>query len=351
MSEASMDIQSAARLARLIELSRGIHHGIALGDAADQLTSSASVRHCGVVTQLTLATTEGMTRTMERAGRGLGLDWGHENLHALQRWGVSQGIAGVMPMRGPESSLLTALPAYGERRGSAPATVRALRHGPAVVSSAGHTSLGPHALVRTLPFAVLIALHGPAFTEPLADLVGTTHGHALTAPTARAGALLAARASDRTTSLAEGWSQVLDNHLPADDVLRPRLSAAILAATTDPQEPDQVKRLAPDRTAVSVLATAVYVVLSHPKPGEILLAMGLASFSPDIRSTSSMVGGLLGARWGSTPILQQGAVRHELAWACDALATDLALTAMLTPLGREPDGAAWLPSWSRRYEA
>ena len=39
-------------------------------------------------------------------------------------------------------------------------------------------------------------------------------------------------------------------------------------------------------------------------------------------------------------MLRHGAARHESAWACDALATDLAMTAMLTPLGREPDGDA-----------
>lgn len=350
MSQQTMDIQSAARLARLIELSRGIHHGIALGDAADQLTSDAPIRRSGAPTQLTLATTEGTIRTMERAGQGLGIDWGHENLQALHRWGVAQRISGIAPVRGFASSLLTALPAYGERRGSAPATVRALRHGPFAVAAAGHASLGPHALVRTLPFAVLIAIHGPAFTEPIADLVGTSHGHALAAPTATAGALLAARASDRTALLPEAWSELLEGHLPPDDVLKPRLSSAILAAATDPQKPEQVKRVAPDRTAVSVLAAAVYVVLSHPDPGEIMLAMGLASFSPDIRSTSAVVGGLLGARWGSTPMLRHGAARNDLAWACDALATDLAMTAMLTPLGREPDGEAWLASWHDRYD-
>lgn len=182
MSQETMDIQSAARLARLIELSRGIHHGIALGDAADQLTSGEPVRRSGVVTQLTLATTEGMIRTMERAGRGLGVDWGHENLQALRRWGVAQGIPGIAPGRGASPSLLTGLPGYGVRRGSAPATVRALAGGPTAASAPGHASLGPHALVRTLPCAVLLLLHGPAFTEPIPELVGTTHRHPLPCP-------------------------------------------------------------------------------------------------------------------------------------------------------------------------
>ncbi|WP_289017851.1 hypothetical protein [uncultured Ornithinimicrobium sp.] len=70
----------------------------------------------------------------------------------------------------------------------------------------------------------------------------------------------------------------MEGHLPADEVLKPRLSAVLLAAATDPKQPEQLEQIAPDRTAVSVLAAAVYVVLSHPDPGEFMLAMGLFVF-------------------------------------------------------------------------
>ena len=348
MSEEDRDIQSAARLAQVIEMSRGIHHGIALGDAADHLTSKAPVRPCGVATQLTLAATEGMVCAMERAGQGLGLDWGHENLESLRRWARIQGIPGVSPSRGAGVSVLTDLPGYAVRRGRAPATVRALRHG-APAAAPGHASLGAHSMVRTLPFAVMLALHGPGLAWRVPELVGTTHGHPLAAPTAAAAALLTASAADRASSLASAWLDVLDNQLLADDVLVPRLGAAIVAGTTDPRDPAQLVALAPDRSAVSVLAAAVYVAISHPGSDELMLAMALASFAPDKQSTSAVVGGLLGARWGSTPMLRHGAGRSELAWASDALATDLAMTAMLTPLAKEPDGVAWLPSWPARY--
>src|SRR5690606_19368414 len=92
-----------------------------------------------------------------------------------------------------------------------------------------------------------------------------------------------------------------------------------------------------------------YAVLSHPGPDELRQALSLAALSPDQRSTSAVVGGLLGARWGSTPMLERGAAGLELAWACDSLATDLAMTAVLTPLGKEPDGESWLPSWGMRH--
>lgn len=344
------DIQSAARLAKVVEMSRGIHHGIALGDAADHLTSAAPVLPVGVATQLTLATTEGLIRTLERAGRQLDHDWAHDSLEALRRWATVQGILGVAPSRESSRSLLTTLPAYAERRGNAPATVRVLRHGPAALVAAGHRSLGPHALVRTLPFAVLVSLHGPGFVWPVGELAGVTHGHPLIGPVAAVGALLAARGADRSVPLEVGWLDVLDEHVPeGGELVKTRVGSAIMAATTDPQDPGRLADLAPDRSAVSVLAAAVYVVLSHPGPDDLLLALALASFSPDKQATSAVVGALVGARHGSTPMLALGASRLELAWACDALATDLAMTSMLTPLGREPGGDAWLPSWPARY--
>ncbi len=343
-----IEIQSAARLARLIELSRGIHHGIALGDAADDLLSDAAVRRVGVATQLTLATTEGMVRTMERGGQGLGVDWGHDNLQALRRWAGAQGVSGLQQSRDTGTSLLTTCPGYVERRGSAPATLRALRDGPATVTAPGHASLGAHSLVRTLPYSVVLALHGPGQVHPLTDLVGTTHGHPLAVPTAVAGAMLAQAATRRDEPLINAWLNVLETQLPADDPVTSRLSAAVMTAATHPRDPSRVPHLAPDRSAPSVLAAAVYTVLSHPEPEEIMLAMALASFGPDKRAVSAVAGGLLGARWGSTPMLQHGASRLELAWACDALATDLAMTAMLSPLSTQPDGQTWLPSWAAR---
>ena len=342
------DHQSAATLSKLIELSRGVHHGIALGDAADHLTSSAPSWPTGVASQLTLATTEGMVRAMERAGQGLGIDWGHENLEALRRWATAQQIPGVPGNRTGSPSVLTRSPAFGVRRGNAPATVRSLRSG--LPSGPGHGSLGAHALVRTLPFGVLLALHGPSLTWPVGELVGTTHTHPLAAPTAALGALLVAQAADRSVPLGEGWVALLEHHAPeGGDLVTQRVGAAITTAVVEPRSPSRVADLAPDRSAASALAAAVYVVLSHPEPDELPLAMALASFSPEKHGTSAVVGGLLGARHGSTPMLVHGATRLELAWACDALATDLAMTAMLTPLAKEPSGEPWLPSWGVRY--
>lgn len=349
MNEDTMDIQSAARLAKLIELSRGVLHGIALGDGADDLLSQAAVRPAGVTTQLTLATVEGMIRTMERAGRQLDHDWGHESLAALRRWAVGQGIPGVAPERSPGRSPLPQVPGYAVRRGSAPATVRVLRHGPEVLA-VGPKSLGPHALVRTLPFATVVAHQGPQCVWPAVEAARATHSHELIAPVVVGGARLGAAALKHTGGLDTAWLEEVDR-LEAEGagVVATRLGAAVMAATTDPHNPERVLELAPDRSALSVLAASVYTVLSHPEPEHFHLAMALASFAPDKTSTSAVTGGLLGALNGSTPLLALGAARSELAWACDALGTDLAMTVMLTPLGREPDGTAWLAGWRERY--
>lgn len=344
----SDDIQSAARLARLIELARGIHHGIALGDAFGHPRTGA-VGPVGVATQLTLATTEGIIRTLERAGQQRDHDWGHENLEALRRWAMGQRIGGVPASRGTARDLLGQVPAYAVRRGSAPATVRVLRHGTPALTAAGQRSLGAHALVRTLPFAVLVTFHGIQVVPAIHEVAGTTHAHPFAGPVAVAGALLGTRGQDRTTPLDSAWLAVVEG-LPAEPTtVKSRLGSAIMAAVTSPRRPEQLALLAPDRSAMSVLAAAVYAVLSHPEPEELPLALALAAFSPDNRSTSAVVGGLLGARWGSTPMAEHGAARLELAWACDSLATDLAMTAVLTPLAKEPDGESWLPSWEARH--
>lgn len=344
------DIQSAARLAKLIELSRGVLHGIALGDSADHLFSTAVVRPAGVATQLTLATVEGMIRTMERGGRQLDHDWAHESLASLRRWATGQSIPGVSPGRAPGQTLLAQVPGYAVRRGSAPATVRVLRHGPQILA-VGPKSLGAHALVRTLPFATLVAQHGPGSVGPAVEVARTTHAHDLVGPVVAAGTRLAAATQRREHGLAAAWLEEVDRlESEGAGVVAVRLGSAVLTAATDPHEPGRVAELAPDRSALSVLAASVYAVLSHPDPGHFPLAMGLASFAPDKTSTSAVTGGLLGALNGSTPLLALGAVRGELAWACDALGTDLAMTSMLTPLGREPDGTSWLPSWGERYD-
>lgn len=344
------DIQSAARLARLIETSRAVHLGIALGDAADHLISEAPVRRGGVATQLTLATTEGVIRAMERAGQGLDVDWGHESLESLCRWGRLQQISGVSPSRSTVASLLASVPAYAERRGSAPATVRALRHGPAQVQGAGQQSLGAHALVRTLPLGTLLPLNQESVTNIAATCASVTHGHPLVGAVAAVGVGLIATAAGQQHLLAQRWLEALQGPLSdVPDPVRNRVGAAVTAGTTAPSDPDQLAALTPDRTGLSVLAAAVYAALSHPDPADLPLAFALAAFAPDKQATSAVTGALLAARFGSTPLIHHGAARLELGWACEALGTDLAMTAALSPLGKEPDGQPWLPSWGQRF--
>lgn len=343
------DIQSAARLARLIESARAVHLGIAVGDAAEDLMGDAPVWRAGVATQLTLATTEGVIRAMERAGQGLDADFGHETRESLRNWGVLQQIQGIAPARGAVASPLDTVPAYAERRGSAPATVRALQHGPAGVQGPGQQSLGAHALVRTLPLGAVLPLGAESVTNIATASAAVTHGHPLVGAVAAVGVHLVAHAPGTQSGLAQRWLAALEG--PLVDVpapVRSRVGAAMTAATTMPNDPDQLPQLAPDRTAISVLAAAVYVALSLPDPADLPLAFAMAAFAPDKHATSAAVGGLLAARFGRRPLIQHGAARLELAWACEALGTDLAMTALLSPLGKDLDGP-WLPSWDTRF--
>ncbi|MGO0578063.1 ADP-ribosylglycohydrolase family protein [Ornithinimicrobium panacihumi] len=352
MNDSAPTIQPAADLAKLIELSRGILHGIALGDAADHLLDPGPVRPAGVSTQLTLASAEGMIRTMERAGRSLEHDWGFETLSALRRWALAQGIEGITRPRPAGTSLLNSLPGYAARRGSAPATVRALRHHSSPGSSLP-PSFGAHAVVRTLPYAVLVAMHGPDLAWPAIASARSTHAHPLIPATVvaavRFGSALAQHPGHAAAALLDEVERLRGEEAEGSELVATRLGTAVTAAATTPQDPKVLAGLVPDRSALSVLTAAVYVALSHPEPERFPLAMALAAFAPDKTSVSALAGGLLGAMHGSTPLLSFGAARGELAWACDALGTDVAMTSMLTPLGHEPGGEPWLPSWPARY--
>lgn len=345
------DIQSAAVLAKMIEASRAVHLGIALGEAADHIFSEEPAIKSGVATQLTLATTEAVIRCMERGGQSLPYDWEHETLISLGRWGLAQHIPNVIsPRDGATPSFLSTLPGFVQRRGSAPATVRRLREmiPPGQLEASPKGSLGAHALIRTLPIGAVLGMKKKELTNIAMESAMVTHNHPLSMWSVAVAVNLVAAARD-TDDLSAAWLNVLSEVLPEGHELIGRLGAAITSGVVEPCQPQLVKTFAPDRTAPSILAAAIYAVLSHPEPHQFPLAMGIASFTKDKDSSSAVTAALLAARNGSTSLLSFGAGRLELAWACEAMGTDLAMTAMLTPLGKEPSGKPWLPSWNMRY--
>lgn len=184
---------------------RGLVLGLALGDtignARGSLPATGPLR-AGVSTQLAAFTIEGAIRAYMR---GLHKGICHEPSvvwHAYCRWAAVQGIdpEGIRrqwadgTQGGWPDGWLHRVPALGERRGNAPATVaalRGLRQG--TVDNPATNSRGCHALTRTLPLAALSHVDG-MLTEYARDVAALTHGNDQAQAAAAVGVHLTAQA-------------------------------------------------------------------------------------------------------------------------------------------------------------
>ncbi|MGY1640848.1 ADP-ribosylglycohydrolase family protein [Geodermatophilus sp. SYSU D00703] len=305
--------------------------GLVLGDGlaavGGRVPTGPSPMRSTVAGQLACTTAEGLIRASVRyRSKGIchppAVVW-----HALVRWAWGQGIDAEAAYEAwnhghtvwPDGFLST-IPVLRERRGSAPATVAALRQGG---KKAGTTaSAGFHGLVRTLP----VALSGgePSRLHELAkDVAALTHG-------ARDGWLPAA---DGTLFLASAL-RTGDVRGCTEDGLR------ALSAVT-PQHPHAVgyeaavaegahaarrgaapTRIDASRTAPAALRDALYLITAFPRRDQVLDALLFAA-RHGTAGTAATVGALLGACHGPDALPAELVSRLELAWVADVLAQDL----------------------------
>nr|WP_194793102.1 ADP-ribosylglycohydrolase family protein [Raineyella fluvialis] len=195
---------------------------------------------------------------------------------------------------------------------------------------------GCHALIRTLPAAALATTRSRDQLKREAEACAAlTHGAPAAQQATATAVLFAAEclsgrdptdALSRTGQLAEGGQldQVRDEaeHAPAD---RNRLA-----------------RIAPDASAETALAGAVYCVLSHPGPGSEVTALQLASTAPHPAPVAAITGAILGAAHGVHAWPVELVSRLDLAWPLDTLARDL-----LRQLTNDPEVSD--PGWWDRY--
>lgn len=141
---------------------RGLMLGLALADTyAERETARAGVLHGTCLTQLACFTLEGLIRASVR--------WTHKGIchppsviwHAWCRWAHLQGLGPTFARHWGDGSAswpdgwLCQVRPLSQRRGSAPATVRALRKSPAVPKRPlAEGSAGHHAVTRSLPIAI-----------------------------------------------------------------------------------------------------------------------------------------------------------------------------------------------------
>lgn len=258
------------------------------------------------------------------------------------RWAAIQGIPGLKVWNEQDwpNGWLTKVPALAERRGSAPATVAALRaHAQDTVDKPAGTSIGAHALTRTLPVAL-----GPPL-DPAAIAALTHGGEALVA--ARLGAAIV-----RLLASGEPVDAAVDKVVAADEHQSEpaveSLASAVAAARLRPAQRSELARLAPDPKATSALAGGVYVALSFPERESIRDALFFAASANDGGHVATVAGTLLGTTHGPDALPVDWLSRLELAWAADTLARDF-----VTEIEDSPSGGEYVPAtdphWWSRY--
>ncbi|MCI3238743.1 ADP-ribosylglycohydrolase family protein [Streptomyces spinosisporus] len=342
---------------------RGMMLGLALGDtvgaARGALPASGPLR-AGVSTQLACFTVEGIIRAQVR-GNHKGICYAPGVvLHAYSRWAFLQGIE-TEKMRDRWAShtaswpdgWLARVPALGERRGSAPATVAALSRIDAGEEQMATTSRGHHALTRGLPIAVT-GLGGITQADAVAAL---THGD----PAGRSATVHAAVLAHYclTDSDSEPGRSVRDalqagitalaprderGGLVATDEEHGRLGATFQLAVDEPADPSRLAQLAPDPTAPSALLGGLYVAASFPDRTAFPAALDFAAKAPDGESVACVAGALLGAVHGVEALPVALVSRHELAWVLDTLARDLVLE-----LDDSPSGSEYIQGWDAHW--
>lgn len=160
-------------------MARGLMLGLLLGDAVDEWEAGGQF-HGTCAAQLACFTLEGAIRADVRGShKGIcsppSVIW-----HALCRWAHIQGLgdgfarawsAGSDTGTWPDGWLQGVRP-LSVRRGSAPATVGALRSSPRAGEGARNSSAGHHALTRTLSLAIVFPDLSIA-----KEVAALTHGH------------------------------------------------------------------------------------------------------------------------------------------------------------------------------
>jgi ADP-ribosylglycohydrolase len=333
-----------------------------LGDAVGSggIPPSGPIR-VGVTTQLAAFTIEGVIRAAVRlAHRGIchppSVVW-----HAYCRWGVLQGV-GVHEAhrhwaegreRWPDG-WLAAVPQLRERRGSAPATVAALRQPQQPTADRPVTSSrGCHALTRSLPLAAL-AEGTPAdrLADLARDVAALTHGD----PQAHRATAAAVLLLGRCLAVGSFDEAVASQpHLPDLAEFDARIREAFDEARLSPMRPDRLAHLAPDATAPSALLGGVYVTASNRlsrasavTSREAMDALTFAATAPDGDSVAAVTGALLGALHGVDIWPVELLSRLELVWVMDTLARDLVLQLTESPGGGEYEPPKD-PYWWDRY--
>lgn len=311
---------------------------------------------CGVATQLAAFTADALIRARGRIDTEGQADLAPMLWTGLVRWAGAQGVApritGIYrDLTGSSfpDGWLARVPGMRERRGSAPATVKALSGGIAGTPDAPVvTSHGSHGLVRSLPIAGLAALHAPHDVARLAfESCALTHGDPFAMHATVGTVICLAHVLRAGTDVDEALRvaiQLLDGNAPP--VVTDRFRAVADARARNPRSLPQLLSLAADRSALSVAAAALYS-FGEDVDEDIEFVCRSAGDQP---AASAVVAAFHGVTHGTESLDPATVARLEAAWPMEVLGRDLAVALTEYPAG---DGETRLPmpGWPERYPA
>ncbi|WP_433385073.1 ADP-ribosylglycohydrolase family protein [Micromonospora sp. KLBMP9576] len=330
--------------AEQLATARGCALGLMLGDAigaAGGEVPAAGPLPATSAGQLACFTIDGLIRAHVRhRHRGIchppSVVW-----ESYRRWATIQGIPGfqVGGESGSPLGWLVEVPALAQRRGSAPATVAALRRRRiGTVDDPNGTSAGAHALTRSLPVSLYPC-------EP-AEIAALTHAGDAVAAAGLGGAVVRLLAAGQP--LVEALESVRLGAGDWSEASERSLAPALAAARSGPATLRELSRLAPDERAVSALAGGVYAVACFPGRRTVREALLFAASAGDGGHAVTVAGALLGTAHGPDALPVDWLSRLELAWTADTLARD-----MVTELQDSPSGGEYYPPtdpcWRTRY--
>jgi len=313
---------------------RGLMLGLLVGDAVGEIQKPKHEWYLygTALGQLACFTVEGLIRGFVKQQKyeamepPFGTVW-----TALNRWAAIQGYA-TTPGFGPElaeTGWLRQLAPLRAKRGTAPATVKALVAGGGTTESPVGSSAGHHALNRVAPLALAssFAEHHEAGAR---ELAAQTHGHSASWDAAAAGVLL------------------LRGALESGSV-----SEAIARGTARAVRVDVIKLLeGEDSGAAAGTASYCLVRAMRTAQGGGTLREVVTRASEYGVGCATFAGALHGALHGVAGIEYTDFERLELAWVADTLVKDLLREE------REHPGPGWLgtvsaidPVWITKYPA
>ena len=307
---------------------RGLLLGLALGDSYERARGSLPRRgviKVGVATQLAVFTADGLVRVLASSGDQLGPGQVAPALwNALTRWGALQGVISAYDEVGAPvaNGWLSEVPVLSERRGSAPATVSALRGGrPGTLEQPGSTSGGTQVVTRLLPTAAVRHLlpyegiYSQADAE-FASYAVLTHGECSAIHSAVATASLASSClagfDVREAVAASPFCEMGSLFGAARDIAvgQPRDSRALRAWMCD--------------DATSAMMGGIYTAISFPEHDDAQDALDFAYRFPGGRGSATVAAALIGAVHGVHALPVEAVSRLELSWVLDQVTLDLA---------------------------